>query len=77
MSLKEAEVECRLEVGVVQSDGQIGLLCLLGLQQLFEDSTGIIGSDHLDFIPRLIGEFSQHFIGKGCNVVGQDAKFAV
>ena len=77
MGLQEAEVECGLEIGVVQSDGQIGLLCLLGLQQLFENTTRIIGSNHLDFIPGLIGEFSQHFIGKGRNVVGEDAEFAV
>ena len=77
MGLKEAEIEGCLKVGVVETNGQVGLLCLLGLQELLKDASGVIGSNHFHFIPGLVGELGQHFIGEGSNVVGQNSKGSI
>ena len=74
MRLKKAEVEGCLQVGVVQTDGQIRLLCFLRLEQLLEDTAGVVCTDHLNLVACLFGKGGEHFIGKRSDVVGQNSK---
>ena len=74
MRLKQTKVQCRLEVSVVKPNGKVGLLGLLGLEELLKNATGIICANDLDGESSLVGEFVEHLIRKCRNVVGQKSE---
>ena len=69
--LKQAKVQRCLQVGVVEPNGKVGLLGLLGLKELLKNATGIICANDLDGVSGLVGEFVKHLIRKCGDVVGQ------
>ena len=70
MRLEETEIHRRLEVGVVQPNGKVGLLGLLSLEQLLENTAGIIGANEFDVVAGLVGKLAEHAFRKGSDVVG-------
>ena len=74
MRLKKAVVQGCLQIGVVEADGQIGLLCLLSLKQLLQNAPGIIRFNEFNFVSCLVLKRPHHLFGKRSDVVGEDAK---